>query len=651
MKNAFFTLVCVFSLVTAVSAQQQTPVQVSSQRIVEGEIFQITMAVPQISPDQVIIENLRMPAGLQLIESYTEYSSSASNDSRVVVRLRALRSGFFEVPALRVSASGREMSSGAILIQVHPSRGSAAPMEAFWEIDTQSPVAGQSIVVSLRLRSDDARAFPGAITFSVPDWGDFRELGSTGLIRSTEYSTGTLHTVPVQSFLATPMSAGEYVIPAAQLEVNGNTVRAESLAFEVARAPQALQSSLAIGEYFFSVHYSSLEVLQGEIFELTLRLEGSGNIPYVQFPEPEIENLLQIGTEDRERVAPDFSGFTGTRTRVFRYNTRDTGRFMLSVPAFSWYDPVENRIRTVAAQTREILVRSVPLGESEVEDGRSFAILSSEAVSTLQPGSSTERRNMLFWLLPAIFGLMARYLLSHKSGRIVFIVLIAGLSFPGIQTFDAMLEFPETEELVHGGEFDLAHEQYQLDLTAHSELPGLWYNAGIAAYRAGSPVEAVYAFRKSILLRPQEAMFHEALSWLEQDQNLNNQASLPSQLAGGSLMVVTLFSLIIMSALWLFYKVRKLGGIAVIFLFFAISAFAFSIADFQLFQRHSYRSALVISDEPAGLYRIPVQSGEAWMKLPPGTAVHLLGQSEDFFLVETGPGLRGWVEESVLREL
>lgn len=266
VKNAFFTLVCVFSLVTAVSAQQQTPVQVSSQRIVEGEIFQITMAVPQISPDQVIIENLRMPAGLQLIESYTEYSSSASNDSRVVVRLRALRSGFFEVPALRVSASGREMSSGAILIQVHPSRGSAAPMEAFWEIDTQSPVAGQSIVVSLRLRSDDARAFPGAITFSVPDWGDFRELGSTGLIRSTEYSTGTLHTVPVQSFLATPMSAGEYVIPAAQLEVNGNTVRAESLAFEVARAPQALQSSLAIGEYFFSVHYSSLEVLQGEIF-------------------------------------------------------------------------------------------------------------------------------------------------------------------------------------------------------------------------------------------------------------------------------------------------------------------------------------------------------------------------------------------------
>ncbi|THB62654.1 MAG: hypothetical protein D6B26_07155, partial [Spirochaetaceae bacterium] len=137
------------------NAQAQIPVELEPAKIVEGDVFELRMEVADVTPNQVLPMNLKAPEGLRLVEAYVEKVNSPKLVSRFVVRIRALRSGFYEMPALRVTAAGREISSGAVLIQVHPASGGDIPLEAHWHVENNGLIAGQSLLAVVRLQSPD----------------------------------------------------------------------------------------------------------------------------------------------------------------------------------------------------------------------------------------------------------------------------------------------------------------------------------------------------------------------------------------------------------------------------------------------------------------------------------------------------------------
>lgn len=636
----------------AAAAQVQAPVNVSPGVITEGDVFQINMTVSQAEPNQVLPFPFELPDGLQIVESFVERINSAEGDARFAVRIRALRSGFFELPAFRVSAAGRELSSGAILIQVHPSTGGDVPLEASWQVNSEQPVAGESILISLILQSPDAPVLPDEMRFSPPEWGDFHEVDGVGEFSSTTYATGTLYEVPVVTYIATPTTDGVYTIPAASLRVENTTVRIAARTFEVQPTPARIDSSGAVGSFQYQVTIEPRTIYQGETVDVRVRLEGSGNLPYINLPEPEVENLLLTGTDEFERLQVTDQGFMGVRTVTYRLSARDTGTFTVNVPAFSWYYPQNGRIYTAESVARSVQVLPVPLGSVDQHRAR-LGLLSNEDIGSLPAVTGHTLLIMLMWLLPAAVGLVIRKTMSRRAGRSVFIAGLTMLSFVSVPAPFAEVGTEAARTYYQNEEYEKAYRNYYAAIEQTPDLPGLWYNAGLSVFRDDRPVAAVHHFRRALSLRPDNAEFREALIWVENGLELSSQIPVPSAVGPAALLASLLLLLNAMTLLWLFFRVRRMGGVAVVFLLMGIVAFSLGIGFGRGFAAQN-RSTGVLGDqqsESVFVYRIPVSDVTPWMSLKSGTTVELLDSSGDFFLIRTGLGVHGWVPQDVVTQL
>ncbi|MFW6362381.1 MAG: BatD family protein [Spirochaeta sp.] len=646
-----------------VPAQVQAPIRVTPAMITEGDVFQIRLSISDVQPDQVDRTPVQLPSGLQLVESYVESSGDQDQNSSYIVRLRALRSGFFELPALRVSAAGREMSSGAVLIQVHPAGGGSSSFEASWEVSREQPVAGEAVLITLVLQTLGTPVFPDDIRFTPPNWGDFQEVSGVGDISRVDYTTGVLYQVPVLTYIATPASSGEFTIPRAVLSVGNSTVRAPDKTLTVGEAPSRIARSGGVGDFQYVVVIEPETVFQGESVEVSFRIEGHGNLPYIQLPTPTVENLLITAVDEREKIQPTEQGFTGFRSKSYRLSTRDVGSFQIQIPEFAWYSPGNDRVIVEPAQTKNLQVLPVPLGGDDNQQA-SIGLLREQQVARIAAIQNDGLGKIVIWLLPAALALGMRKFLSARAGRALFVVamsLLAFLSSPA-PYFD--IDVTASRMLFQDGRYQEAYESYRAALERNPRLPGLLYNTGIAAYHSDQPVQAVHLFRKAIQLRPDVPVFREALAWVENEIGLDVQVSAPSWISSRFLLIIFVLAVNGMAMLWLFFRVRRMGWVAVLFLCLGIGSTALLTASVSLAVFANTPAAVLHQPEPesesdseaetesnpaVAVYRIPVENVDHWMWLSSGTAVNIVETFGEFYLVETGPGVQGWVrKDSVL---
>ncbi len=647
VKASLLGLLLLFCVPAFLCAQVQTSVEIVPTKVVEGDVFQLVMTLQDARPNEVYPEPLEMPEGLRVIETYVERDPENPSSSRYIVRIRALRSGFFELASLRLAAAGHALASGAILIQVQPASGGEIPMEAEWQLSNQNPLAGETVLASLILRSPTAPAFPDAVRFRPPDWGDFKSVEGAGRIDTVEYVTGTVFTVPVLTYLLTASSAGNFTIPSAVVQFEDGRVTAGSFPVSVQPAPQGIAGSGAVGEFRYTVEVEPLEVFQGENVSIRIRIEGEGNLPYIQLPEPRVENLVITGFEDQDRISAAESGFSGVRTRNFRLTTRDTGSYILRLPGISWYSPSEERVISRPSRSVQLTVLPVPLGDNST-GSNDLGLMSAERIEGMPAANHLSFGSLLVWLFPPLLGLLLWRGMGRRSSRAGWIIAAAIMVFISGNDFQVDLDDAAAVEAFSQQDFSRSFELYSSLLATHQELPGLWYNTGIAAYRAGFQVDAIDAFRQAVRLRPDNSQIRSALLWAEKNQGLDAQIPLPPPISSIPLLGGLTAVLSLMGALWFFFKLRQ-GGILVLFLSSGIVAIVLLLASLSISMKANTRIAVL--HEPEGMpyvYRIPAEDVDPWIQLKAGTVVRLLDSSGDFFLIETGPGLQGWVRNTTV---
>lgn len=540
------------------------------------------------------------------------------------------------------------MSSGAILIQVHPAGGGDVPVEGEWIISRPEPVAGETVLISLVLQTPNSPELPDQVQFSPPDWGDFQEVSGVGEITSTRYSTGILYSVPVLTYAATPTSSGEFTVPAATARVGSATVQVPAQSFTVRGAPSQIGESGAVGEFQYMLQVSPRQVFQGEVVEVQIRIEGQGNLPYLQLPSPRAENLLLTGSQETERVQPTQNGFMGTRTVTHRLSTRDVGRFQVDVPGFAWYSPEQGRVVSRAAESLSVEVLPVPLGSGDSRSAR-LGLMAQEKARQMHDIRSVPLSRVLVWLLPAAVALILRKLVSGRAGRAVFLGIASMTLLVSAPLPYADVDLSAGEQHFFAGEYAESRQFYVDVLQEHDYLAGVWYNAGLAAFRGGEPVQAVYLLREAVSRRPDEPVIREALGWVEAGLELIAQVPPPSAVSPPLLIAGAVVLLNLMGMLWLFYRVRRKGGVAVVFLTMGLLLLV-TLGGALRGLRDADRPIGVLQQDAAGVsvYRIPVDGVDHWMQLPSGTAVRLLDISGGYYLVETGPGVQGWVLQDVI---
>lgn len=623
----------------------------SRYEVIQGEVFSINLFLDRTGPEEVMVALPDLPEGIE-IESEPVLLSRSDGVVEARIEGIARRPGRFVLNPILVETATGPWFVPRLLLEVAPRRGEKVPFRARWRLLQESVFQGQSVPLILEITGIDSFTFPEGITVRSPQSGLFEETSGIGSVISDSVAGVDLFQIPVAVFLFTATSAGDVVIPAAEVAALGISVTAPPLTIDVGRLPTVVEPTGAVGRFFLDVSLDKTALLPGETAQLEIVLEGSGNFPVLDMPAFTIEGLRvldQIDGEDFSADTESLLGYHGERRRIVRLEPEEgSDRGTIRVEGYSYYDPTGSRVITTAPRVFEI---EIAADAAMIDSGRTrpqYALLTMRELRQLRWYRFIDLQwpLLLFLLGPFVFAAARLYSVRRGKGRRSGVILagIFLLSSAAIVPLLNMDRLGRAQELVQAGEYATAGVLYDLELQDIPSHAGLHYNRGVLALRSENAYAAVYHLRRASRLAPERRDFQNALNDAVEYFELTDQIALPAALRPDLLILLllvlwSLFWLLLLarSALWRSISLVSVVMVGVIVLVGVIWS-------------------VQVASRPEGIVRrelsvrrIPDESAEPWVLLEPITTVQIELSYNEFYLVRTGSGVTGWVPQNDIR--
>lgn len=621
-----------------------------------GEQFSVPVILEQTAPQEVTVELPPLPSGIAVDDVPTLLSGPEEVvEARILIE--ALQPGRFVIEHIPVRTATGRWYVPRLLVEVAPSWGTTVPFGVRWRPLQERVYQGQTIPVVLEITGIDSFTYPDAISIRSPQTGFFEETSGIGSVVSRKVAGVELFEIPVAVFLFTPTSSGNVVLPAAEVTALGMTVSSSALTLPIRPVPEVVRAGGAIGEFDLRVSLNRTTVMPGETVELEMVLEGSGNIPVLDFPEVTATGLREVDQDEVEALGPDMEtllGYRGTRTRRIRFEPDDDARSgSIQVERFSFLDPRDDFVTSVDQHTWQI---EIPVDASDLQQERTppeLKLLTLAELASLRWYRILDRRQllMLFAVAPLLFGLVRLISVRKKPkfSRGSAVSLLFALMLLGSWTLVPPLNVERirrAEELVEEGRPAVAGVLYDLELQEHPNHAGLHYNRGVLAVRTENSLAAIYHLRRAARLSPEHAGFRSALLLARDYLDVPDQIELPVAVRP-DLLIIAMF------LLWMgFWSLLLLKPT----LPRTITLISLLMVGILLFTGFVW--AYRVESRPEGMVqrdvtvrRIPDLTAEPWVELQPAAVVHIELSYDAFYLVRAGSGVTGWVPKADVRRL
>jgi tetratricopeptide (TPR) repeat protein len=254
-------------------------------------------------------------------------------------------------------------------------------------------------------------------------------------------------------------------------------------------------------------------------------------------------------------------------------------------------------------------------------------------------------------LLPGLFSLVLLLGMRGRGKRrdnTLAAVILTLVFLPAISDPSALLLSQRGIEAFKSGNHEEALEWFARAEKLGGENAALRYNIALCHFVLGSEGHALFCLRESIRLDPRNPTPRRVLKELEQRLSLTSQVP-PGRTLHPNLPFVLMLLLANLSFLSLgFLLWLKRGSLFILSVLFIIALLgATGVFLFALSERN--RPVAVVAIERGGVKRIPVDEAREWMNLKVGTSLLVKGHAQGYYLVRTGLGLEGWIDnESVL---
>ncbi len=654
--------ILLFSVTAGLSGQdgeqsvERIPITVGDDRLAPGGsgVLRFTVPVPPGRPGEQSVEELELtlptlPDRLSFREDgeVRRVQRDPDGGNRSVVRIElpfvARSAGRAVVPPILVDAPWARYRIDAALVEVPARRGgSDVPFDAAWSLPRESVFVGQTVPVFVELRNMPAFVLPDDVNVSAPTGALLQEVRGLGTVETRLVGDSTLYRYPAATYLLTPTLDEEVVLPAATVSAEGLSRRAQSTSLGVEPLPEAVAATGAVGSFRMSARLEPQEVPVGESAELTLRIEGTGNLLFLQFPAVEGEGLLVTETGTSTEVSPTEAGYRGSRSASYRITPQAGGSLELQIAAFPFVDPESGAVREQAGMTFRL--NSLAAGDAEQGDGAvstTLELLSIEEISSLEPLQLHRRLWLYLLAIPPVLAVFILAVLRRRVPRLavllggVSVLLTAAAAPVPVDTLrDAARAFEE-------GAYPEARDQYRVAIERDPANAGIHYNLALAVARAGRTGEAVFHLRESVRLLPGFHRGWEALETVERRAGLERQVE-PLRFPHPDYFAVALVVLLYVAAGVVILLWRTRQGFAAILLALSLGflvlvggALGYSIYTHE-------RNVAVVSNTQAPLTKIPDGRAQPWLSLPGGTTVMPVARYGEFVLVRTGYGVEGW---------
>ena len=639
----FFPFLFFFAvLLFPAAAQEKKPavesVDITPNPVGKGDVFTLTIVVDHDNSDEIEFPLDDLPEQLQLwrgpyIRSFVE--TDRENNSRRKVRITATfksrNSGRMIIPELSVTVQGRNLKTKPQLLRVglYKSRQLYMPLEVEWRTDFSEIYTGEAVPVFLDVKNQEAVTLFERVRVAYPRDGLFEEAKGIGEISSTEQGDIILYDIPAASYIFTGTSPGEVKIPSAGVDYEGITGWTDNLILDVKRTPEGLDSG-AVGRFSFRTSIDDSRInTDGEII-LTCEVEGDGNLNYLEIPEPVAENCILVSTDESSNFKESAFGYSGVKSVRRLYSVDNADEIEIVVPEFDFYDKERGIIITEAQKIFKLKAETEPeVKEQAAEKVFPFSDIPLNEQSRMSWHNYYSKPYMYVWLVPGFLFFVINLILRWKRtvlGTVLTVII-------SVAVFSA-------------GSFLLPEDAVNYEGSGFStdEL----YNSSLDAYRSGDLTSSLHQLRTAVYLDPVNNTYRRTLDWIEKEHGYINSVT-PSVKLHPDIFYYILTASV--NLFFIFIVVRKkglgsLGSVGTI-LFGFIIIFSGSM----IFYSDSSRSKLTgICLTGSSIKKIPRESAAVWMPVNEGTAVKIIEETEGYFLIETGLGVKGWIDEDSVSE-
>ena len=162
------------------------------------------------------------------------------------------------------------------------------------------------------------------MTIVPPDEGLFQEYTNLGEISSFMAGNSRLYDIPASFAILTPTSGADITLPSARVGLGESSGESGRYKLEVMPLPPEVVSTGAVGSFSMTTEIDRTELHHLDEAVFRLRIEGAGNLNYLNMPAPEFIGAELMSTYGQEDFKPSLEGYEGYRETVYTIKAVDT---------------------------------------------------------------------------------------------------------------------------------------------------------------------------------------------------------------------------------------------------------------------------------------------------------------------------------------
>jgi tetratricopeptide (TPR) repeat protein len=646
----FFLLV--FCARFPASAQEPPALLVQPPLPREGQNFTLSFLVPHTMPEEVRADGggdfsafARLVAGPNISAFLLHDPETGLSRPRTLVSytFRALRPGRSLIGPFAYGIRGSDFSTAGTILEISRAGDSAVPFDLEWQLPAGEIYEGQSVTALLEMSGLEAITVPETISVSKPAGALFEEVSGLGGISSSGAGGRELYRMAVSSWMLTPPSAGTLILPPARVRALGLVVDSLPRTITVRRLPPEVKLTGAVGRFTVSARADAEEIFLGESLNLVFRVQGEGNLNYLQPPPLKFEDILITGQETASNFEAFDSGYRGWREWSFRLSPQKAGIFSLKIPAFPWFDPESRSVRTSTEISLQTRVRArhndeIPPAAEERK------ILRSRDVEACEPWDLYEKPYLYALIFPAGFFFVRALLRTGKKSALgvpsAVLVCLCLLGAADASSRKAGLALVDQGAAAYDSEnYGEAERLFREALAGLPRSPGIYFNLGLVRAELADTAGSVFWLRKAVFRAPSAALIREKLKRFEKTRGIAHAA--PTPVVHPDVFFAFFLSALCAACFLPFFVKKRTSLFVCLALLLAVLGFSAGGAVWQASLRG--RDWAVLRDG-ASLRKIPLSEASEWISLAEGTALDVESRSGNFVLVSTGSGIRGWID-------
>lgn len=622
-------------------------------QIIENQRFTLKFITTYGGRQSVDIQDPPWPDGISKVSGPYMAQKTVENEDgshatilQVIYTLRGNSPGIFIVPPVVISDGITEQRSETLQIPIlRKDEGFLRyPLLLEWGQFPETVYEGQAVPLILMMNNMEEISLPDSVSISTPESALLEQVRGLGDIFYSSIGEITLYHVPMQAWMLTPSKAGNISLSSVQVKILGLSRKSEKLNIKVLDLPEEVSASGgAVGDFQYSLIVPEEILTVDDSITLSIRLEGVGNLNYLELPEPQFSDSLTIVKKDSSDYLAMERGFKGRREIQYIITAKEQGNYNIQIPSFTWINPQNGKVSYSPGRDLNIEVRS--LLDSIMDSDITYSLLAAEELISGKSFSFYKNPLSYLLLLPGVL-----ILILSRSRKFRKRFFLAGILFSVLFMSSALPELAdeswieEAEDHFENDDYDSALLLYKRVDRADLDWNDNWvfqYNKGILHFLNKENSQAVASMRKSFFISNGNSQVRNTLESIEDNFDLENQMDLSLLMSPNLIffLFILSFNFLFICISWLFTKNSSIPILLI--LLFSLTTLASATELLRTALLFNRQEAVVRQD--VDIRRIPEIAGSSWITVQEGTSVELISEYENFTLIRSSHGLEGWI--------